>query len=177
MLVEARALSHMQLAEVLDESTDNTLHSDGTTKFGHKFSGYQLSTTEDSYSLCLLKPTSGSASTMLDTLQEITADIEEVSTETEPGKKKTTMSNRENAQKAYNKLLMEYRSGILPQVTEEWDNLSVKEQMSLSSMYNFFCRRQGILFLTRVVGNGMVSAVMNSCFRKLVCFWKLLGTL
>ena len=118
MLAEARALSHMQLAEVLAESTDNTLHSDGTTKFGHKFSGYQISTAENSYSLGLRETTSGSASTMLDTLQEIIADVEEVSNETEAGKKivsniKTTMSDRASSQIALNELLKEYRSGIL----------------------------------------------------------------
>ena len=89
MLDEARALSHMQLVEALTESSNNTLHSDGTTKFGHKFSGYQMSTVENSYTLGLRETStcSGSASTMLGTLQEIITDIEEVPTETDAGKK------------------------------------------------------------------------------------------
>ena len=77
-------------------------------------------------------------------MQEIIADIEEVSTETEVGKMilcniKSTMSDRSSAQKAFNDLLTDYRSGILPQVIEEWDNISDEERLSLSSMYNFFC--------------------------------------
>ena len=144
MLAEARALSHMQLVEALTESSNNTLHSDGTTKFGHKFSGYQMSTVENSYTLGLRETSSGSASTMLGTLQEIIADIEEVSTETDAGKKilaniKSTMSDRASTQKAFNDLLTDYRSGVLPQVIEEWDKLSEEEQLSMSSMYNFFC--------------------------------------
>ena len=38
MLLEARALSQIQLAEALTVTENNTLHSDGTTKFGQKYS-------------------------------------------------------------------------------------------------------------------------------------------
>ena len=41
MLLESRTLSQIQLAHTLTESDYNTLHSDGTTKFGHEYCGYQ----------------------------------------------------------------------------------------------------------------------------------------
>lgn len=53
MLLESRALSQVQLAETLANTEYNTLHSDGTTKFGQKYCGYQVSTAETSLTLGL----------------------------------------------------------------------------------------------------------------------------
>ena len=53
MLLESRTLSQIQLAETLTGSEYTTLHSDGTTKFGHKYSGYQISTADKSLTLGL----------------------------------------------------------------------------------------------------------------------------
>ena len=51
MLLEARALSQIQLAETLSVTENNTLHSDGTTKFGHKYGSYQISTSDKALTL------------------------------------------------------------------------------------------------------------------------------
>ena len=51
MLLEARALSQIQLAETLSVTEDNTLHSDGTTKFGQKYTSYQISTNDKALTL------------------------------------------------------------------------------------------------------------------------------
>ena len=53
MLMESRSISHAQLAETLTASSSNTLHSDGTTKYGHKFQSYQVTTSGDSLTLGL----------------------------------------------------------------------------------------------------------------------------
>ena len=53
ILIESRSLSHLQLAEVLTTTSNNTLHSDGTTKFNHKFQSYQVATEEGAVSLGL----------------------------------------------------------------------------------------------------------------------------
>ena len=53
ILIESRSLCEIQLAEALTDSTYNTLHSDGTSKFGHKYTGFQVSTMEGSLSLGL----------------------------------------------------------------------------------------------------------------------------
>ena len=53
MLLESRTLSQIQLAHTLTDTEYNTLHSDGTTKFGHKYCGYQISTAERSLTLGL----------------------------------------------------------------------------------------------------------------------------
>ena len=51
MLLEARALSQIQLAETLSVTENNTLHSDGTTKFGRKYGSYQISTSDKALTL------------------------------------------------------------------------------------------------------------------------------
>ena len=42
MMVESRSLAHLQLADKIPKHSSNTLHSDGTTKFGEKFGGFQV---------------------------------------------------------------------------------------------------------------------------------------
>ena len=44
MVSEMKTLSYQQLAEELTSSTKLTLHSDGTTKFGQHYGGFQIST-------------------------------------------------------------------------------------------------------------------------------------
>ena len=53
ILIESRSLAHTQIADVLTASTNNTLHSDGTTKYGHKYQSYQVSTENGSLTLGL----------------------------------------------------------------------------------------------------------------------------
>lgn len=50
MILESRSLAHVQLADILTSTEYNTLHTDGTSKFGHKYTSFQA-TTEGSYSL------------------------------------------------------------------------------------------------------------------------------
>ena len=75
MLIEARALSQMQLAEVLTQEDHHTLHSDGTTKFGHTYLGYQGSTVHNTCTLGMHEVTSGSAQFMLEKVKEILDDL------------------------------------------------------------------------------------------------------
>ncbi len=53
ILIESRSLSHTQLVETLTTTSNNTLHSDGTTKFGHKYQSYQVTTEKGSLTLRL----------------------------------------------------------------------------------------------------------------------------
>ena len=77
MLAEARGLAHLQLAEQLTEAPSSTLHSDGTSKFGQKYLGFQVATNEDSYTIGLKEVASGDAGTMLATLNEILLEVEQ----------------------------------------------------------------------------------------------------
>ena len=118
MLIEARALSQMQLAEVLTQEDHHTLHSDGTTKFGHKYLGYQVSTVHDTYTLGMREVASGSAQSMLDKVKEILDDLNaSASTSNDKDTQttseivmriKSTMSDRANTEKSFNELLANY---------------------------------------------------------------------
>lgn len=151
MLVEARGLAQLQLAEQLSKESCSTLHSDGTSKFGHKYLGFQVSTSDEgSYTLGLSEVSNGCADTMLVTLNEILQQVEQTcstdsaSSITDVGNKilmniSNTMSDRASAQKSFNEMLEAYRKEVLPEVASNWSDLSVDEQDSMTTMYHFFC--------------------------------------
>lgn len=158
MLAEAHAMAQLQLTETLtQEGQHNVLHTDGTSKFGHKYAGYQISTEQATYTLGIRETDSGSAQTTLNTLEEILDDLTSAAAArkgagTEIGKIilskiKSTMSDRAATEKAFNDLLSQYRSEILPTVLQEWEKLSDEERQSMSRMYNFYC---GMHFVTNM---------------------------
>lgn len=49
------------------------------------------------------------------------------------------MSDRHAAEKLFSQLLEDYRKDILPDVTENWPQMSEIERDQLTSMNNFFC--------------------------------------
>ena len=75
MLPEMKALAYKQLGEELTECSDATLHSDGTSKFGQHYQGFQISALSGSYSLGLSEILTGSADVALQTLKIILEDI------------------------------------------------------------------------------------------------------
>ena len=90
---------------------------------------------------------SGAARTTLEALQDILDELTHTASyngHSEAGKTilaniKSTMSDRASAQKSFNTLLQEYRSGILPSVIQNWENITIQEQQSMAQMFNFFC--------------------------------------
>ena len=76
MLAEMKGLACQQLSEVLSQEENLTLHSDGTSKYGMHYVGFQMSTESSAYSLGLLKMVTGSASRTLATFKQILSDIE-----------------------------------------------------------------------------------------------------
>ena len=120
-----------------------TLHSDGTSKYGMHFVGFQMSTESSAYSLGLSEMITGSANQTLTTFKRIIGDIELVAGtgigEKIVGHIKNTISDRHIVQKNFNSLLEDYTSQILPNVVSNWNALSVQEQGELASLNNFFC--------------------------------------
>ena len=121
MIVEAGVISKLHLGEVLPATAYNTLHTDGTTKFGEKYGSYQVSITEGSYSLTLCEMKAGSAADTLEVLDQAITDInnicdglDDASRCSHQGKHivttiKNTMSDRHSAEKKFNSLLEDYR--------------------------------------------------------------------
>lgn len=88
--------------------------------------------------------TSGAAECTLQTLKDILQQLSECSQTSNTAEKiianiKSTMSDRASAQKSFNSLLADYRADILPNVTENWGDLTDTERQSLSQMHNFYC--------------------------------------
>ena len=81
----------------------------------------------------------------MNVFQEILEDINEKTEEANSTAKKillkitATMSDRARTEKKYNSLLQELRAGVLPELTENWDQLSHDEQTSVSTLLNSFC--------------------------------------
>ena len=142
MLPEMKTLAYHQLGEELTKSSNLTLHSDGTSKFGQHYGGFQVSTSLGSYSLRLADILTGSADVALQTLKGILADIN-YATGDGTGQKilaciKNTMSDRHIVEKNFNKLLEDYRAEVLPVVVSNWSALSIEEKSNISSLNNFF---------------------------------------
>ena len=78
MIVEAGVISKLHLGEVLPTTAYNTLHTDGTTKFGEEYGSYQVSTKEGSYSLALCEMKAGSAADTLEVLDQPITDIDNI---------------------------------------------------------------------------------------------------
>ena len=58
------------------------------------------------------------------------------------------MSDRHVIGKKFNNLLKDYRNEVLPSVVAEWDALSEDEQVTLSSLNNFFCGMHLVVGMT-----------------------------
>ena len=75
MLAEMKGLACQQLGEVLTQERNLTLHSDGISKFGLHYVGFQMSTETSAYSLGLSEMVTGSACQTLTTFKQILQDI------------------------------------------------------------------------------------------------------
>ena len=143
IMAEMKGLACQQLAEQLTATENLTLHSDGTSKFGQHYGGFQVSSSDSTYSLGLSEMLTGSADVSLTSLKAILSDIELVATEGTANRIlaciKNTMSDRHIVEKKFNTLLEDYRRDILPLVISNWDMLSEEEHLHLSSLNNFFC--------------------------------------
>ena len=145
-------LAHKQLSQVLPDKASTTLMSDETSKFGAKYEVYLASDeNKDSYLMGLREISDKTARTTLETFKEILHDIESTCVEYEnEGKEanigyrilagiRDTMSDRAATEKAFNKLLEEYRASILPKVKDGWKDMSPEEQQKCSKLNNYFC--------------------------------------
>ena len=154
MLLETRALAHIQLLSELTGNSDdgkisdqNTLMSDGTCKKGHSYGTYDIQTNSGKCLVAGVRPTAnGEAETQLHVLKEIFEDISSFG----PKKGedfsarlfasiKNLMSDRCVTQKRFNRLFIEYRNNLIPQIVENWDSLSEDERKEFKKVNEFFC--------------------------------------
>ena len=179
---EARLLACAQLGTTLSENykdANNTLQSDGTSKFGKHFGTYDVSTKSGENFVLGLRPmASGDAETVLSELRSVLKDIESVcnGTTNKVANKvlvsvKNTMSDRHIVQKKFNNLLEAYRSEVLPDVMDEWSNMSDEEKDKMRKMNSLFCG------LHYVVGLAEQAEGALKVFDKLLYDDRLVGSL
>ena len=160
------------------------LLSDETSKFGQKFEGFHVSDSDGRmYVLGLRDIASKSGQDVLSTFQQILRDIEDVSLQASSDISKkillnitTTMSDRASTQIKFNDLLEEYRTEILPQTVENYQQLSEAERLSLGKLCNFFCGLHALVHLAETASSSLLEAqagffeqeapIMDKSFRK-----------
>ena len=152
MIIESLVVVQAQLGDELSHAgTFSTLQTDGTTKFGKHYGAFDVRVREaderTTYTLGIRHVFSGTAKDTLETLKEILTDLDSVqlalgkdsASSVIVSKIKNTMSDRHAAEKLFSQLLEDYRKDILPDVTENWPQMSEIERDQLTSMNNFFC--------------------------------------
>ena len=155
MLVEARGLAQYQIAfELVDNCSDMTLHSDGTSKKGRSYLTFDGKTNDGRlYVLGLREVGAADAQSQLDVFCEV---LEEVCKTTGDDGNckfnkvfasiKNLMSDRCATQKKFNNLFVEYRKQIVPLALKDqgWENLSQEQQKKILNVNEFYC---GLHFL------------------------------
>ena len=75
MLIEAKLLAQLQATEAMLDSSNNTLHTDGTKRGGREFGGLQIGTNAGQYSLGLTEMVRGDTESFLDMINTILIDM------------------------------------------------------------------------------------------------------
>ena len=152
MLLEARSLAQMHVADELSNqestnllssysslpshsfSSNNTLHSDGTSKHGHSYTTFDIQKSDGKVFVAGLREVSGGdAETQLDLLKEVLTDIGSMHDDNSFVNKsflsiKNLMSDRCATQKKFNNIFIDYRKSVLPQIIENWEFCSTEEK-------------------------------------------------
>ena len=148
MLVEGRAAGLAQIGEATElGGTSQTLHYGGTTKFGKKYQGFQLSTDEGQLTVSINDLMSGSAEHTLDLLKQVVEEISSMGEQTGRGKAgerliasiRNTMTDRASVNTKFNTLLEGYRRDVLASTVEGWAELEQAEQAAAAKLNNHFC--------------------------------------
>lgn len=147
MVAEGRSISLTQIGEVAATSTSTTLHYDGTSKFGRKYMGFQLTTEEGQYTMSINDLASGSAEHTLDLFKQVIAEVTAIGErcgQTVAGEKllaslTNTMTDRAAVNTKFNDLLEGYRKEVLAATRDDWQELSEEEQCSIAKLNNHFC--------------------------------------
>lgn len=142
-------LAQKQVGSVLKEKDHTTLYTDETRKYGKCMQSYIVTDEEqNSYVLGLREMVDKSGQSTLDVFKDILSDISAYCHEAVHEKDigctilsniRDTMSDRASTEKHFNNLLEQFRSEILPQVIDNWENLSEEERQLCSKMNNFYC--------------------------------------
>lgn len=121
MAVEMKQIAKMRAVEAIQQDPTSTLHTDATTKFGRKFTGYQVTTKEASFSLEIFKMDVRSTQRTLDVMLDLPSDVGTVCKAGDVmddahakiiANVKNTMSDRGSVEKSFNSLFDSYCASV-----------------------------------------------------------------
>ena len=99
----------------------------------------------------------GSTTQVMHTFKQVLSDVELVAGPNSGNhilsKIKNTMSDRHIVEKNFNHLLEDYHTGIFPTIIESWEQMTPKEQGSISTLNNFFCGMHLLVGMADVVSS------------------------
>ena len=146
---EAGSLSRLQVGEVLLNEKHATMHTDGTSKAGHHYSGLQISNSSHSYSVGINEIVSGTADNYFKAVQSTLSECERVMEKKEGSVKdlskkmmvniKNLMSDKHVVETKFTQLFTEARGDCLPDVIEHWSELQENERVSMMNINKFHC--------------------------------------
>ncbi|XP_035661622.1 uncharacterized protein LOC118405900 [Branchiostoma floridae] len=151
---EANLTATVHVAEVIAQKSNNTIHSDGTSRDQQKVVGLQASCGGKTATMGLQEVTSGVAEEQLEAFKftcnkmaQLTASPERVEARYNElvSSFKNTMGDGAASQKRFNQLLEEYRQEILPHVQQNWETLTTQQQESLSKMNHMYCNLHALI--------------------------------
>lgn len=161
LLVEARGLADIQLAEALlreqvTADMGHCLHGDGTSKFHRHYQDFEVTLTNGkTMTLGLVDQARGDTETTFESfmyrVKELAGCIKEGTTEDKIARLivslKSTMSDQGPINPSFNRELQSVREDLLPVAIKNWDNLSDLTKSQLSAMSNFYCKMHLIVNL------------------------------
>ena len=150
----------MQLGEVTGGDV-NTLHFDGTNKHEIKYTGFQVTTDEEQFTLTVNKAFTGSAEHTMEILKRTIDQISSAGEKlgrTKAGEKllcslKNTMTDRAAVNTKFHDLLSTYRADVLPILHEKWDALHAEQQAETCRLNNYFCALHLLVSLVEQCGS------------------------
>ena len=149
MMVEARLLSQMRVAEEMIQSDKNVLHLDGTKlKFEEKGS-FQVVTESGSYSLAIEDMESGEANCYLDTFRNVLGELADLIIDNIEQKEKkvgellvsikNVMTDRHVVNGSFVQQLMKWRNDVLPEVIQNYQQLPDEDKEKMARINHVFC--------------------------------------
>lgn len=165
--IERSIIARKQIAEMA-ENQNTTLHTDEASKYGQKWGAFATRDNEGNYVLLGLRDmATKSSSDTLDTFKEILSDIDMVSKSDDIVSAKlltnikNTMSDRAATETKFNELLKNYREEILPQVFDNYNQMSLESQLAISRMNNFFCGLHTLVHMAEVSQKSLCEVEKN----------------
>ena len=156
-------LAQKQLQEEIAPALNTTLETDKTSKYGSKYGAYAVRTEEGRpYVVGLQDLPTKSGEDTLKTLKAIKSNIFNANDNIEPSishnilyNLRNTMSDCAATEMKFNELLQLYRAEILPQVVDNWEELTPELKAQLPKMNNFFCGLHGLVHIAETANKAM----------------------